>query len=103
MAMSPGAIAGTQPRLGSGCVHVGLNLVFMVPGETGGMEIAARALIPALRDAAPSARFTAFVNRETAGDDLGVEQVVVPVEAASRVQWVRGEQQLLPGLAERAG
>ena len=34
-------------------MHVGLNLVFMVPGQTGGMEVAARALIPALRDAAP--------------------------------------------------
>ena len=53
-------------------MHVGLNLVFMVPGETGGMEVAARAIVPALRDAAPGARFTAFVNREAAGEDLGV-------------------------------
>ena len=83
--------------------HVGLNLVFMVPGETGGMEVAARALIPALRDAAPATRFTAFVNREAAGEDLGVESVVVPVNATSRPQWVRGEQLLLPGLAARAG
>src|SRR5215217_7862321 len=84
-------------------MHVGFNLVFMVPGETGGMEVAARALIPALRDAAPGARLTAFVNREAAGEDLGVESVVVPVNARSRPQWVRGEQQLLPGLARRAG
>jgi glycosyltransferase involved in cell wall biosynthesis len=84
-------------------MHAGLNLVFMVPGQTGGMEVAARALIPALRDAAPAARFTAFVNREAVGVDLGVEQVVVPVEASRRVEWVRGEQQLLPGLARRAG
>jgi glycosyltransferase involved in cell wall biosynthesis len=83
-------------------IHVGLNLVFLVPGETGGMEVAARALIPALRDAAPGVRFTAFVNREAAGEDFGVEAVVVPVEATSRLQWVRGEQLLLPGLARRA-
>ena len=83
--------------------HVGLNLVFMVPGETGGMEVAARALIPALRDAAPGIRFTAFVNREAAGEDLGVDAVVVPVDARRRVEWVRGEQALLPGLAQRAG
>jgi len=83
-------------------VHVGLNLVFLVPGRTGGMEIAARALIPALRDAAPGARFTAFVNREAAGVDLGVESVVVPVAASRRIEWVRGEQSLLPGLAGRA-
>ncbi len=84
-------------------MHVVLNLVFMVPGETGGMEVAARAIVPALRDAAPGARFTAFVNREAAGEDLGVEQVVVPVAATNRVEWVRGEQQLLPALARRAG
>jgi len=84
-------------------IHVGLNLVFMVPGETGGMEVAARALIPALRDAAPGIRFTAFVNREAADADLGVETVVVPVYAARRVEWVRGEQQHLPRLAHRAG
>lgn len=83
--------------------HVGLNLVFMVPDETGGMEVVARELIPALRDAAPGTRFTAFVNREAAGEDLGVESVVVPVNATSRPQWVRGEQLLLPGLAARAG
>jgi glycosyltransferase involved in cell wall biosynthesis len=84
-------------------VHVGLNLVFLVPDRTGGMEVAARSLIPALRDAAPGARFTAFVNREAADEDFGIESVVVPVAASQRVEWVRGEQQLLPGLARRAG
>ena len=84
-------------------MHVGLNLIFLVPGQTGGMEVAARALIPALRAAAPGARFTAFVNREAAAEDLGVERVVVPVRASRRIEWVRGEQQLLPGLARRAG
>ncbi len=79
--------------------HVGLNLIFLVPGETGGMETAARALIPALRDAAPGVRFTAFVNREAAAEDFGVESVVVPVNARSRAQWVLGEQRHLPGLA----
>ena len=47
-------------------MHVGLNLIFLVPGETGGMEVAARELIPALVAAAPQTRFTAFVNREAA-------------------------------------
>ena len=84
-------------------MHVGLNLVFLVPGQTGGMEIAARALIPALRDAAPGLRFTALVNSEAAGEDFGIDSVVVPVAAARRVEWVRGEQQLLPSLARRAG
>ncbi len=89
-------------------MHVGLNLIFLVPGETGGMEVAARELIPALVAAAPQTRFTAFVNREAAaagdgpwGELLGA--VTVPVNARNRVQWVLGEQTLLPRLAAREG
>ena len=48
--------ARSRPTSGRWREHVGLNLVFLVPGETGGMEIAARELIPALRGAAPGAR-----------------------------------------------
>jgi len=88
-------------------VHVGLNLVFLVPGRTGGMEVYARELIPALVAAAPEVRFTAFVNREAAqaGGPWGehVAAVEVPVHATNRLEWVRGEQALLPRLAARAG
>jgi glycosyltransferase involved in cell wall biosynthesis len=90
-------------------VHVGLNLIFLVPGETGGMEVAARELIPALLEQAPAGtRFTAFVNREAAeaGDGPWGEllpSVTVPVTARNRVQWVLGEQVLLPRLAARVG
>jgi glycosyltransferase involved in cell wall biosynthesis len=87
--------------------HVGLNLLFLVPGETGGMEIAARELIPALLEQAPTGmRFTAFVNREaaSAGGPWGVTlpSVTVPVNATNRVQWILGEQALLPRLAATA-
>ena len=89
-------------------MHVGLNLVFLVPGETGGMEVAARELIPALVEAAPDVRFTAFVNREAAAAKDGpwgelLPAVTVPVNARNRVQWVVGEQALLPRLAAREG
>lgn len=89
--------------------HIGLNLIFLVPGETGGMEVAARELIPALlREAPPETRFTAFVNREAAtagGGPWGelLPAVTVPVNARNRVQWVLGEQTLLPRLAAREG
>ena len=87
--------------------HVGLNLVYLVPGETGGMETYARQLIPALRAARPELRLTAFVNREAASVaapwNAEIEAVTVPVRATRRVEWVRGEQLLLPGLAARAG
>ena len=90
-------------------IHIGLNLIFLIPGETGGMEVAARELIPALlAEAPPEMRFTAFINREAvaAGDGPWGEllpAVTVPVNARHRVQWVLGEQALLPRLAARAG
>ena len=88
-------------------MHVGLNLVYLTPRATGGTETVARELIPELVAAAPHHRFTAFVNRDTIGtpgpwSDL-IDAVEVPVRTLNRVEWVRGEQQLLPGLARRAG
>jgi glycosyltransferase involved in cell wall biosynthesis len=94
--------------LGAVRPHIGLNLIFLVPGETGGMEIAARELIPALVAAAPPGmRFTAFVNREASGAGVGdlreqLPLMTVPVHARRRVQWVLGEQTLLPLMAARA-
>ncbi len=85
-------------------MHIGLNLIFLVPGETGGMEIAARETIPALVAAAPAGmRFTAFVNRDAGGGPWGelIPKVEVAVRVANRLEWVRGEQQLLPRLAAR--
>jgi glycosyltransferase involved in cell wall biosynthesis len=88
-------------------MHVGLNLVFLTPGEQGGMETYARELIRALVAVAPEQRFTAFVNRDGAAaqgpwNEL-IDCVTVPVSARNRLQWVRGEQQLLVPLARRAG
>ncbi|MCW3018399.1 MAG: glycosyl transferase group 1, partial [Solirubrobacterales bacterium] len=95
--------------MNAGQPHIGLNLIFLVPDETGGMEVAARELIPALLAAAPAGmRFTAFVNREAGAAGGGpwgeiLPAVTVPVNARSRVQWVVGEQTLLPRMAARRG
>ena len=89
-------------------MHVGLNLVYLVPDNTGGTETYAQELIPELVAAAPDTRFTAFINREASAQtgrpwgDL-IPAITVPVRASNRIQWVRGEQQLLPRLAKRAG
>ncbi len=87
-------------------MHVGLNLIFLVPGETGGMETYARELIAALCEHAPELKLTAFVNREATDDPTlrwaGVDIVTVPVCARNRFEWVRGEQLLLPRLAAQA-
>jgi glycosyltransferase involved in cell wall biosynthesis len=100
-----GVLISCQPHTTH--MHVGLNLIYLVPGETGGMEVYARELIPALLEAAPRTRFTAFTNREAAaaGGPWGesLPAVTVPVNARRREQWVLGEQTLLPRLAARAG
>ena len=73
------------------------------------METYARELIPALiAGAPPGMRFTAFINREAASAGGGpwgelLPAVTVPVHARNRVQWVLGEQALLPRLAARSG
>ena len=87
-------------------MRVGLNLIFLVPGETGGMEVYARELIPRLA-AIDGLEVTAFVNREAGEGEHGpwhdIAHEVVPVRARNRVEWVRGEQQQLPRMAARAG
>jgi glycosyltransferase involved in cell wall biosynthesis len=88
-------------------MHVGLNLVFLVPGESSGPETYARELIPALLDERPDLRLTAFLNREASqaggGPWRDLPSVTVPVHARRRTGWVLGEQVFLPTLAKRAG
>jgi glycosyltransferase involved in cell wall biosynthesis len=90
-------------------VRIGLNLLFLVPGETGGMETYARRLVPALATAAPELEFVAFVGRE-ARDRLGPEPLGAGVRAvdvgsltASRLRRVAVEQLVLPRLVRREG
>jgi glycosyltransferase involved in cell wall biosynthesis len=87
-------------------VHVGLNLIFLVPREMSGLETYARELTSALLQEKPNFRITAFVNREAASEPSwheGVSTVTVPVHGRRRAAWVRGEQLLLPRLAQRSG
>lgn len=86
--------------------HVGLNLLFLVSGQTGGMEVAARELIPPLvRAAGDSLRFTAFVSA-SAGDgpwrDL-LPAVTVPTPSRNRAWLTAAEQTFLPVLTRRHG
>ena len=81
-------------------MQVGLDLLYLVPGETGGRETYARELVPALLELAPELELVAFVNRN-AGPGLaaelgdGVRAVIVPVSARSRAQWALGELALV--------
>lgn len=88
-------------------MRVGLDLLYLVPGETGGRETYARELVPAMQELAPELELIAFVNRD-AGAQLaaelgdGVRAVVVPVSARNRAQWAFGELALVSVAAHRA-
>ena len=86
-------------------MKVALNLVYLVPGETGGMETYARELIPRLA-AIDDVELICLVGRPAAGNgpwsDAGRE-VVLPVDPSNRADWVRGEQWHVPRAAESHG
>jgi len=84
-------------------MRVGLNLAFLVPGETGGMETYARELIGALVEEAPDLPLVAFLSREAALDTSApwsaIPSLTLPVDARHRAERAWGEQRFLPRLA----
>jgi glycosyltransferase involved in cell wall biosynthesis len=87
-------------------MRVGLDLLYLIPGETGGRESYARELVPAMLELSPELELVAFVNREAGarlGADLGagVRTVVVPGSARNRAQWALGELALISVAAQR--
>jgi glycosyltransferase involved in cell wall biosynthesis len=88
-------------------MRVGLDLLYLIPGETGGREVYARELVPAMLERSPGLELVVFVNRE-AGDELArklgpsVRCVTLPVSARSRAQWAGGELALVSAAARRA-
>lgn len=93
----------TEPRV------IGLNCLFLVPGETGGIETYARRLIPALAEARPDLDLVAFLGQE-AEEGLGpdpfggsVRLVGTGSRVASRYRRVLVEQRRLPELLRREG
>jgi glycosyltransferase involved in cell wall biosynthesis len=88
--------------------RIGLNLLYLAPGDTGGTEVYARALVPRLAEAWPEAEWTIFCGREL-GAELrerpwapGVRAVTLPVSSHTRVRRVAAEQALLPAAIARS-
>jgi len=89
-------------------LRLGLNMLHLVPGETGGGEIYARHLVPALIDAAPHLTMTIFCASE-AFDTITSESwadrariVRVRVRSRSRTRRVLAEQFVLPVVVRRS-
>jgi glycosyltransferase involved in cell wall biosynthesis len=81
--------------------RIGLDLLYLAPGATGGMEVYARALVPRVAAAWPDARFTAFAGRELAAEwrerpwHPAIRLVELPVRSSTRVRRTLAEQTLL--------
>jgi glycosyltransferase involved in cell wall biosynthesis len=89
-------------------VRVGLNVLHLVPRETGGGELYVRRLVPALLEAGRELELVVFAGHEAAPSlsvepwASEVELVHVPVRSRSRPRRVMAEQTLLPRAARRA-
>lgn len=88
-------------------MRVGVDLLFLIPGETGGRETYARELVGAMFECEPDIDVTAFVNREAAGGlsrelSHNMRVVRLPVSARRREQWAAGELACLPVAGARA-
>jgi glycosyltransferase involved in cell wall biosynthesis len=85
-------------------VHVAYNLLHLVPRETGGAELYARRLLPALRETEPDLEMTLFLGGPAAREDWGEAVNVIPLrfDPRSRARRVLAEQTLLPGAVRRA-
>jgi len=86
---------------------VGVNLLHLVPRETGGGELYARRLLPALLNEVDPPELTLFAARETAASlraepwirEVRIEEM--RVDSRNRVSRVLAEQTLLPLAARR--
>ena len=90
-------------------MRVGLNVLHLVPRETGGGELYVRRLIPALLEAGGNLELVVFAGDEGAPSlarepwAADVDLVHVPVRSRSRTRRVLVEQAVLPRAARKAG
>ena len=89
-------------------MRVGLNVLHLVPRETGGGELYVRRLVPALLEARRDLELVVFAGHEASPSLAAepwaseIELVHVPVRSRSRARRVLAEQTLLPRAARKA-
>lgn len=85
-------------------MRIGLNLLSLVPGETGGSETYVKQLVPQLAAQAGPGSLTVFASDAVRGEEwlagLAVRELAVP--GRSRLRRALGEQTLLVAAARRA-
>lgn len=81
-------------------MHIGLNLLFIIPGHNGGTQVYSESLIRALAELDPEDQFTVYVSREGAAlplpDVPNFRKIVCPFFAVQRMARYLWEQFILP-------
>ncbi|MBO9531874.1 MAG: glycosyltransferase family 4 protein [Solirubrobacteraceae bacterium] len=84
-----------------------LNLLYLDPGRTGGMEVVARALLPELHAALPAGwELAALVNASAMASEgpwHDLELHALDVDVSDRRAWVFAELRDVPQIARRSG
>ncbi len=87
--------------------RIALNLTYLDPGKTGGMEVVARALLPALIDAVPDDWDLCAIMNPRAASSEGPWNALpiktIDIDIVSRVRWAQVELTTVPRLARRLG
>ncbi len=84
-------------------IKVGVNTLFLIPGEVGGSETVTRNLLHALRTVAPQTELVLFTNLENHDTFEGYDRILLRVSARSRTWRTLAEQSVLVHAARRAG
>jgi glycosyltransferase involved in cell wall biosynthesis len=84
-------------------VRIGINALFLIPGQVGGSETYLRSLVRALGELDRSNEYVLYTNREAAGSfgALPFREVRCPLHAANRVARLAYEQLAMPVHAAR--
>ena len=96
---------GLHQRLREEVLHIGLNLLFIIPGQNGGTQVYSESLINALAALDQKDTFTVFVSEEGRTLELPAQpnfhKVACPVHAARREARYAYEQIAFPRLLRR--
>jgi glycosyltransferase involved in cell wall biosynthesis len=88
-------------------MRIGLNLLFLIPGEVGGTETYTRGLLKALTYTDPHSEYIVYINRESRLLDFihqpNFQIVECGVSARNRAARLFWEQIILPEQVRRAG
>lgn len=86
-------------------MHIGLNLLFIIPGQNGGTQVYSESLIKALGGLDQEDSFTVFVSEEGRALELpdhpNFHKVICPVHAARRAARYAYEQIAFPRVLRR--